>query len=224
MEIAPGIYAFPQTVDRNGMDITINPAAIETPRGVLLLDTGFPDQIDQLADNLDSHGFEWSDITEVLISHQDGDHAGAIAEVVERSGATVYAHRLCAPYVDGSKEPVKSPDGERYPAAEVDVTFDGGLTLRTDAGPMNVVHTPGHTSGHVSFHIPDESLLIAVDALTADENGLQGPSAQFTLEMGQALDSAEDLATYDIEHILCYHGGLVKTDSDRISAVVADMR
>lgn len=224
MELVSGVYAFPQTVDRNGMQITINPAAVDTPHGLLLCDTGFPDAVHQIAEHLDSHGFVWSDIAGVLLTHQDGDHAGAVAELVERSGAMVFAHQACAPYVDGRREPVKSPDGERYPATDVDVTFEDGITIRTNAGPMEVMYTPGHTAGHVSLYLPEEALLIAADALTADENGLQGPSEEFTLEMDEALDSAEALASLDIEHILCYHGGYVKADGNEVREVVQAMR
>lgn len=221
----PGpVHAFPQSIDREGEAVTIHPAAVETPSGALLLDVGFPGQLDRVEANLRAAGLAVSDVTAVLLTHHDGDHAGGLAELLERTDATVYAHERCAPHVDGREEPVKSPDGQRYPAAPVDVELVGGERFRTDAGPMDVVHTPGHTAGHLSLHFPEQSLLVAADALTADESGLAGPSPEFSLEMDRALDSAASLADLDVASILCYHGGVVEADADDILRVVEAAR
>ncbi len=224
MELAPGVHAFPQTITRGGDEVTINPAAVETPTGVVLLDVGYPGLLDQVGDNLGVAGLDWDDVRAVLITHHDGDHAGALAEVVGRTDAVVYAHEACAPYVDGRQDTEKSPAGQRYDPATVDVELVDGVRFRTDAGPMDVVFTPGHTAGHVSLYFPDHGLLLAADALTADEDGLAGPSTEFTLAMDEALDSADRLAELDVEQILCYHGGPVDADSARIRDVVEDMR
>jgi glyoxylase-like metal-dependent hydrolase (beta-lactamase superfamily II) len=224
MELTAGVHAFPQTITRDDQDVTIHPAAVETPTGVVLIDVGYPGLTDQVGDNLDGAGFEWADVAAVLLTHHDGDHAGALAEVVDRTGATVYAHRECTPYLDGRKDTVKSPAGQRYDPVPVDVELVDDVRFRTEAGPMDVVFTPGHTAGHVSLHFPEAALLLAADALTADEQGLAGPSEEFTLEMAEALDSAERLAERDVDRILCYHGGPVDADAERIREVVAGMR
>mgnify|MGYP006291950001 CR=1 FL=1 len=220
MSLPEAVHTLTQTVDQGDRTVTIHPAAVETPRGVLLVDVGYPGELDQVAAGLDSAGLTLEDVTGVLLTHQDGDHAGGLADLLDRTDATVYAHERCAPYVDGREDPIKSPAGERYPPAPVDVQLVGGERFRTDAGPMEVVFTPGHAPGHLSLYFPEEALLLAADALTADESGLAGPSEQFTLEMPQALDSAASLAERDIEQVLCFHGGLVAADSDRIAAVV----
>jgi glyoxylase-like metal-dependent hydrolase (beta-lactamase superfamily II) len=224
MELATGVYSLPQTVARGDRDVTIHPAAVETPKGVLLVDVGFPGALDQYAAELSATGLALEDVCGIVITHQDGDHAGALREAVDRTGAVVYAHDACVPYLDGRKDPIKAPDGERYPPADVDVELVDGVRFRTEAGPMTVVFTPGHAPGHVSLYFPEERLVLAADALTADEDGLQGPSSQFTPEMDRALDSAERLAARDVERVLCYHGGVVDADGDRIQAVVDAMR
>lgn len=218
MELTAGVYAFPQTIERG--ETTIYPAAVDTPTGLLLIDTGFPGLADQIEGNLTGAGFDWSDVRGVVLTHQDGDHAGSLATVRDRTDSVVYAHERCAPYVDGRKEPIKSPDGERYPPAPVDVELVDGVRFRTAAGPMEVVFTPGHAPGHVSLHFPEQALLVAGDALTADENGLQGPSERYTLQMGDALASARTLADRDVERTLCHHGGVVDDGASRIAALV----
>ena len=224
MELTDGVYSFPQTIERDGVENTINPAAVETSKGVVLLDTGYPGLTDQIAANLDDMGAGWDDVSAVLITHQDGDHAGSLSEVVERTGAVVYAHPACAPYVDGREHPIKSPEGERYPPVDVDVEVVDGVSFRTAAGPMDVVFTPGHAPGHLSLHFPDAGLLIAADALTADEDGLAGPSEEYTLEMDEALDSASRFADLDVGQTLCYHGGFVEEGAARIEELVASLR
>ncbi len=220
MELVDGVYAYPQTVEQRGADHTIHPAAVRTEKGLLLIDAGYDRAIEQLETNLANSGFEFADVRGLILTHQDGDHAGAAATVVSRSGATVFAHERAAPFIDGRKQPVKSPAGDRYTPSMVDVELVDGVSFGTVAGRMEVVFTPGHAPGHISLYLPDEELLIAADALTADADGLAGPSEQFTLEMAEALDSAERLATREIQTILCYHGGVVDADSSAIRAVV----
>lgn len=222
MELSAGVHTFPQTIERGDSKTTVYPAAVETPKGVLLIDTGFPGLTGQVESNLSDAGFDWDDVTGVVLTHQDGDHAGSLSSVVDRTDATVYAHERCAPYVDGREEPIKSPEGERYPPTGVDVELVDGVTFRTAAGPMEAVFTPGHAPGHVSLYFPEERLLLAADALTADEDGLQGPNEQYTLDIDEALDSLRTLAERDIDSTLCYHGGFVEEGTDRIAELAED--
>jgi len=219
MKLADGIYAFPQTITRNGGETTFHPAAVETDRGVLLVDVGFPHAIDQLSDHLAAVGHDWDAVWGVLLTHQDGDHASAAAAVRERADPVVFAHPECAPYVDGRLDPIKSDTGDRYPSVPVDVEVTDGTTVRTVAGPMEVVFTPGHAPGHLSLYFPEEKLLLAADALTASGDALAGPSEEFTLEMDAAIDSVGHLADYDVERTLCYHGGFVEQGTGAIARI-----
>ena len=224
MALPAGVHHLTETVEQGERTVTIHPAAVETPTGVVLIDVGYAGELDQLEDGLADAGLSLGDVRAALLTHQDGDHAGALAELVDRTGALVYAHAECTPYVDGRKHPIKSPEGQRYEPVDVDVELVDGVRFRTAAGPMDVVFTSGHAPGHVSLHFPDSGTLLAADALTADASGLQGPSEEFTLEMDEALDSAERLTDRDIQGVLCYHGGYVEADGERVREVVASMR
>jgi glyoxylase-like metal-dependent hydrolase (beta-lactamase superfamily II) len=219
MVVPEAVHVLPVTVETDGREVTVHPVAIDTERGPLLLDAGPPAAVDQLASGLERAGHALADVATVLVTHQDWDHAGGLAAMQEVADATVLAHELEAPAVDGRDDPRGAGDGDRYDPARVDVSFDGELTLATAAGPARVLHTPGHTPGHVSVYLPAERLLLAADALTADEDGLQGPNEAFTEEMGTALDSAGRLARLDIETTVCYHGGVVDAGSDRIAEI-----
>lgn len=74
------------------------------------------------------------------------------------------------------------------------------------------------------YELPESGFLLAADALTAEGGDLAGPSQQFTLEMDRGLDSAMRLAERDVEGILCYHGGYVPVDAERIREVVGELR
>lgn len=224
MNVPDGVHAFPQAIGEGDEARTFYPAAVETEKGILLIDVGFREQIERIGDHLDEVGADWTDVAGIVITHQDGDHASALAEVVERTGAPVYAHEECAPYVDGREHPIKGSDDERYPPATVDVELVAGVTFATEAGPMEVEFTPGHTPGHVSLYFPEDGFLLAADALTAEGGELHGPSEEFTLDMDRAYDSAMRLADRDVEHVLCYHGGYVPAGADRIREVVSERR
>lgn len=217
-QLVEGVYALPQTITRNGDEATFHPAAVETDRGIVLLDVGFPQALDQLEAGLEAAGAGLDAVWAVVLTHQDGDHVAGLSAVVERADPVVLAHPACAPYVDGRRDPIKG-GGDRYPAVPVDVEVADGTTIRTAAGPMAVVFTPGHAPGHVALHFPDERLLVAGDALTAPEGDLAGPSEAFTLDMDTAIESVGRLADLDVERTLCYHGGFVEQGTGAIARI-----
>lgn len=221
MEIADGIYTLPITVGTDGGERTFTPTAVETERGLLLLDVGLPGRADDLAVALGTHGFDLTDVDLVVITHHDGDHAGCLAEVRDRADATTFAHRAEAPHVDGRAEPLKG-DGERYPPATVDVEVLDGVCFSTRSGPLEVVETFGHTPGHCSCYLPDEKLLVAADALTTDGDTLRGPPEGYTLDEPRAMESVGRLGELDVEHVVCFHGGYVKSGTERIRDLAAE--
>lgn len=221
-EIAPGVHDLALTLDRGDRELTIHPAAVETDRGVVLVDVGFPGQVDDVDARLAEAGFGLDDVTAVVVTHQDGDHVAGLRAVVDRTGATVYAHRETTPYLDGRRDPIKG-EGDRYPPVDVDVQIVDGVAFRTAAGEIRVVHTPGHAPGHVSLYVPDHRLLLAADALTAADDGLHGPNPEFTSDHDRAADSVRRLADLDVDGVLCYHGGPVDADTDRIVEIRDEM-
>lgn len=208
MELDQHVYSFPLTFDRGDHEATIHPSGVETENGLILLDAGFPGQTDDLASALGKHGFELDDVEILVLTHQDGDHAGGAQELVARTGAIVVAHPGDIPAIEGGEDPIKS-SGDRYPPVSVDVQIVENVVFRTEAGPMRVIETPGHTPGHISLVLPESNLLLAGDATVADEDGLSGPNEQFTPEMDDAIDSLGKLAAVDANRTLCYHGGFV---------------
>ena len=224
MDVASGIHVFPQDVEVRGRELTLNPAAIETDRGLLLVDVGLMGTADQVEANLAEAGFGFDDVAMVLFTHQDPDHVGGFADVRDRVDPVVFAPREEVPAITGESDLVKHQGEERmYPPVDVDVEIVGGVGFRTNAGPVEVIDTPGHCPGHVSLYVPDEKLLIAADALTAMD-GLSGPREEMTPDMDTAAESIERLADLDVDRTLCYHGGLVEAGSAEIADVAESLR
>lgn len=218
MHLAPGVHDLSLTYDRDEGKMTIHPAAVETPRGLLVIDVGLDKGI--LSEALSDHDFHLSDITSILATHHDGDHVAALHDVVSASEGTVLAHREATPFIDGRQNPVKGERrGEPTP---VDIQLVDGVRLRTHAGPVEVVFTPGHAPGHVSLYFADHRLLLAGDALTAGPDGLRGPNPAFTPNEEQALDSVERLSEFDIDRILCYHGGVVEPREGELKDILTE--
>ena len=70
-------------------------------------------------------------LTKVVTTHQHGDHWGALAEVVEATGATTYAGRH---------------DAEGIPVA-TDVLVEDGDTITVGDCTLSAIHLVGHTPG-----------------------------------------------------------------------------
>ncbi len=205
-------------------DATFNATAVETPQGLLLIDVGLPDTVDVLEAALDDEGLRLADIWGILVTHQDPDHAGCLAAVVDRTDAVVFAHETEVPYLEGDKELVKSTE-ERPLSIDpttVDVRLTGGETFATAAGPMEVIATPGHSPGHVSAYLPDAELLVSADALNVVDDELVGPRPEVTQDLETAWESVETLADRAVTETFCFHGGRVAAGTDRIRELAAD--
>lgn len=223
MELTDGVYGLPLDVSLGDREMTLNPVAVETPQGLLLLDVGLPDGVEDLEAGLAAEGLALDDTWAVVLTHQDLDHAGCLAAVVARTGAVVFAHEADAPYLEGEKELVKSSD-ERPMAIKpttVDVRLAGGETFETAAGPMHAVYTPGHSPGHTSFYFPEAELLVSADALNVADGELVGPREDATPDLATAWESVERLSDLDVDHTFCFHGGSVEAGTHRIEELLA---
>ena len=59
-----------------------------------------------------------------------------------------------------------------------------------------------------------KQLLVAGDALTAEDGHLNGPNPSMTLDVREAARSVSSLAELDVQTIVCYHGGVVGEDAN----------
>lgn len=222
MSLPETVHTLPFEASFGERTMELFASAIETEDGLILIDTGFPHLVDELLEGVEEAGFSVEDIRMVFLTHQDGDHAGGLATILGQTNATTLASEIAAPVIDGREDPRTTPgEGERYPPARVDVEVSEGDTLNTAAGPAKVIETPGHTPGHLSLYLPEHNFLIAGDALGLYGDTLDAPEDEVTQDPQQALDSIASLAEYEIDQILCYHGGLTDDGTERLNEIVA---
>ena len=65
--------------------------AVETSRGLVLIDSGLDTDASILKSQLASLGLDWRQIHAVLLTHAHGDHCGGAEHLRSSLGATIYA-------------------------------------------------------------------------------------------------------------------------------------
>ncbi|MGG3279885.1 MBL fold metallo-hydrolase [Paenibacillus solani] len=234
MIIGEGIAMLEISAAMMGKMETIHLTSIWDHQERVLLDAGYPGQLKLIEEQLLSCGFSAEDITKIIITHHDLDHIGSLPDVIQNSSHTpeVFASEREKPYIEGEQRNVKlSPESiaqamasvpdsvpaewksafkhilEHPPTARVNSILSDGEELPFGGGII-VIHTPGHTPGHTSlYHIPSKTL-IAGDALNVVEGRLVGPNPATTYDLVLAKSSLQKLTEYDIQNVICYHGGL----------------
>jgi glyoxylase-like metal-dependent hydrolase (beta-lactamase superfamily II) len=209
----------------------IYPTLLHDGDRLILVDAGFPGQTAQFKAALTEAGFAPERLTGIIITHQDLDHIGCAAELAELAPAPeIMAHTEEAPYIDGSKTPVKLAALEKnydhldepakavcdnmkrdYAQCRVSISHplhDGDMLPY--CGGIEVIHTPGHTPGHICLFVRGSGVLIAGDALNIADGKLIGANPVYTQDMALAQRSEARLKSYPLRQVICYHGGLLK--------------
>jgi glyoxylase-like metal-dependent hydrolase (beta-lactamase superfamily II) len=212
---------------QDGRDMMIYPALIQDGNEYILVDAGYASDFPTIDAQLNALGLTSADLTGVILTHDDIDHVGGLAQLKSACPAIrVYASVIEAPYISGSTKSLRLiqaeqlydqlPEShkawalgfqERLRAIQripVDQELEPGHTLLPG---LEIIPTPGHTPGHISLYVPASKTLIAGDALVIEGEQLNLANPQFALDLPQAVNSVRSIALLDIDRLLCYHGG-----------------
>ncbi|MNO37984.1 putative metallo-hydrolase YflN [compost metagenome] len=229
-------YIFPLDIEFefNGQKQTITPVILRDEHDTILIDCGYPDFIPLLEEAAKQQNLSLNSITRLIVTHHDMDHVGPLAALKRiYPHIEIITHELEAPYVDGSQKAVRIeqaestfdalPDEEKpgvqqfiaflqsiEPAA-VDRTVASGEYLPW-CGGIEIIHTPGHVPGHISLYLSASKTLIAADAVVIEDGQLHIANPQFAWDLDEAVRSVRHLLEYDIEQLICYHGGVFQGD------------
>ncbi len=152
-----------------------------------VVDTGVAGSADAIGAALQAAGTSWDEVSDVILTHHHGDHAGSLGEVVTRAArAAVHAGEADISRVTSPRQIVPAPDG-------------------SEVLGLQVVATPGHTEGHISVFDRGTRVLIAGDALN-NSAGLTGSSPRNTADPAKAAASVKKMAALDAGTILFGHG------------------
>ncbi len=201
---------------------------------VVLVDAGLPDQLQQICEAMSSAGVPFDRLDKVIITHQDIDHIGSLPDMVREflhsHTVEVLSHEEEEPYIEGrkpliivnrerlSKMLASLPEEQhkRMEALFADPPKASVTTIVADeqvlpyCGGITVIFTPGHTPGHICLYLNQSKILISGDAFVAVDGEFCGPDPQTTYDMDTALKSLKKLTLYDIETVICYHGGVYR--------------
>jgi glyoxylase-like metal-dependent hydrolase (beta-lactamase superfamily II) len=195
---------------------------VEADGELTLVDTGLPGRGQRVLSALSDLGRGKEALRHIVITHHHPDHMGALKELRDATGATVYAHQADAPYIRGEKAPsipqltglariAAQALGRLMPAASktaVDWEVQDGDEI--SPARLRVVHTPGHTPGHICLLWQRHGGVLLVGDAAINVLGLRPPPALFTLDMDQAKESLRRIAGLEFQ-VACFgHGGILK--------------
>jgi hydroxyacylglutathione hydrolase len=222
MELTGGIHRIDGV---RGAHAYLVPAA----DSLYVVDTGMPGNATRILAYVESLGRRPKDVSIILLTHADMDHAGSAAELKRRTGAKIAIHGLEAPVLAGLK------DGKRTRGAlgvlmRVFRTFmkmekigaDVMLVDGEKVGPLTVIAAPGHTEGTVCFISEGARTLIAGDALRTTGSGEPSlPPEVMSLDMRRARESAVKISRLSFDVMLPGHGGpILQLASEKVRELV----
>ncbi|KEO76164.1 MBL fold metallo-hydrolase [Paenibacillus polymyxa] len=205
MEISQGVEMLQLDFQGN----MIHPILLWDPEMAILIDTGFPGQMEDLRVAMEKAGVSFDKLKAVILTHQDVDHIGCLPEILQECGnhIKVNAHELDKPYIQGEIPLLKDSHLVHPPKGKVDDTLIDGQELPF-CGRIRVIHTPGHTPGHISLYLRQSKTLIAGDSMYSVNGILGGIHVPTTPDMDAARLSLKKYLDLDIASVVCYHGGL----------------
>lgn len=247
MQIANGIAALPLSTVMMGRTETIYPTLLWDSQSMILVDTGYPGQSDKFRGQFAAAELTGRKLGHIIITHQDLDHIGSLPALLDSASESieVLASTVEQPYIQGEKRLVKlTPEAidlavealppevpnewrqafrhtlEHPPRAKVDRTVTDGQQLPY-CGGITVIGTPGHTPGHISLYHRPSKTLIAADALIVADGQLYGPTPEHAHDLELAEQSLNRFLRYDIETVVCYHGGVYRGNAnERIAQII----
>ena len=128
---------------------------LNTPAGLVLIDTGYPNMRELILENIEKMGFSPKNICAIFHSHGHIDHYGNTRELVALSGAKTYISRIDNEILNGNLDLswARELNLDPIPPFSCDVLIEDGQIFDFGNTSIRCVHTPGHTDGVMSFII-----------------------------------------------------------------------
>jgi len=126
---------------------------IDTGEGLILIDTGYPQNLYLLINSIYKLGFSPYDVKYVIHSHGHYDHLGATKAFCKLTGAKTFIGKDDVDFANGTLDLTwaKELGFEYHEAFQPDVIMNDGDIITLGNTKIEIVSTPGHTPGTVSF-------------------------------------------------------------------------
>ena len=149
---------------------------LNTPHGLVIFDTGYPNMYEQILDSIRYLGFDPKNIRAIFHSHGHYDHIGSTIRLKALSGAKTYISREDNDVVNGKLDlswanEFGVPHLEYF---DCDVLVSDGEEFDFGNTRVRCRLTPGHTPGVLSFFITFDDGVVAAMHGGIGMNGLRG--------------------------------------------------
>ena len=149
---------------------------LNTPSGLVIFDTGYPNMYEQILDSIRYLGFDPANIRAIFHSHGHYDHIGSTIRLKALSGAKTYISREDNDIVNGTLDlswanEFGVPHLEYF---DCDVLVSDGEEFDFGNTKVRCRLTPGHTPGVLSFFISFDDGVVAAMHGGIGMNGLRG--------------------------------------------------
>jgi len=126
---------------------------IDTGRGLILLDTAFPQTVYLLLESVRKLGFQPKDIRFILNIHGHYDHFGGTRALKDLTGAVTCLGAEDVKIITERPELSWAPEYGTvfYEQYDVDRPLQDGDVIELGGTCVECVHSPGHTDGTISF-------------------------------------------------------------------------
>lgn len=191
------------------------PVILKSYTETVLVDCSYPGSLSKIKESAMAQNVNIDNLTKVVITHQDLDHVGSLAELKRAyPDIQTFADINEIPYINGEKEPIKVkklreiyeslPESQKemldamqhlydiYEPVDIDGTLHDHEIFPW-CGNVEIISTPGHTPGHISLYLHEFKTLIAGDALFLQDGELVISPRMSTLEIEQAKNSVKNL-------------------------------
>ncbi|MED3993559.1 MBL fold metallo-hydrolase [Peribacillus frigoritolerans] len=222
------ILELPIEFEFNGQKNHINPSLIISKNELTLVDTGYPNFLPFIENEISKNGYDMKNLKNIIITHYDIDHIGSLYDFKAKyPHINMIASEVESKYISGEMKSERLVQAEEMlenmPIQEIEFgkwfiqqlknlkhvsidekVHDGDWILDNEC---RVIATPGHTSGHISLYFPRLKSVIAGDAAVIENHELLIANPHFCLNVEKAEQSLRKIKDLKAENYYCYHGG-----------------
>ena len=167
---------------------------IDSKKGLILVDTGFPNSEKKIIAYINSIGKSVSDLKYILLTHSHIDHFGSAYALQKMSNAHIGISEKGIPYVGGSNGllmPVSNSKSFKNKIfvymllviakfmkpkyIKPDMKLKEGVFPKEMGINAKIIETPGHTKDSISLYLVDSKTAIVGDLLRGTDKRLESP-------------------------------------------------
>lgn len=202
----------------------------------------------QLQTELSAHGYAFSDIETIVLTHWHPDHAGLAGEIQRAGDATIHVHEADAPLVRRDSETLERfrekqidrftewgiPDDKREELlARLDrnddiyghppdvETIRDGDTIEVAGRTLRTIHAPGHTAGLCCFALEDANEILTGDAvLPVYTPNVGGADVRLEEPLAAYLETLEKLAASEFDRAWPGHRDVIGDPAGRARDII----